>query len=275
MPSRPAPNIDLGQHSLNAVVGRNKALWQSPPKWTQAHLEALCIDRQSVADLDDVDGDQDDGLSFHAVIPTLPPDRLRRSINTLNGPDSSWLLVQALDKMLAFWPRPSKPQHDDVDVDNHVKLSSSPRLDIEPPAFSHFQKCTVKLRVGPRAYPLRLLFSFHLGSLVLPFFDAFTIDNHDYLAHRRHLSNEPYEPYITAILIALAQTKPFSTWESAVVVSHRFPSTSSPHGIHADTHFVSLTPDTAAVWFAPRRRPKHVHLYRIYISAPARALPIP
>ena len=215
-------NIDLGQHSLHAVVGRNKALWQSPSKWTQAHLDVLCVDRRTDADVDDVDHDKDDGLAFHAVIPILPPDRLIRSVKSLTNPYSTWQIAEAFDKMLAFWPRPRRPQH------GNVNLDSSPRLDIELPAFSHFQKSTLNLYVGPRAYPFRLLLSFHLGSLVLPVFDAFTIDNSNILAHRREYSNQHYEPYITAILIAVAQTMPFPAGGSTVVVSHYLPSTLPP-----------------------------------------------
>ncbi|KAI0418207.1 hypothetical protein F5X98DRAFT_122698 [Xylaria grammica] len=206
-------NIDLWQHSLHAVVGHNKALWQSPPKWTQAHLEALCVDcvdRQTDADVDNIDCDNDGGLSSHAVIPILPTqplDFLKRSVKSLTSPHSSWQIIEALDRILAFWSRLSGPQYENVNFDH----------DIEPPAFSHFRKCTIKLCVGPRAYPLRLLFSFHLKPLVLPVFDAFTIDNCNSLAHRRNYSNQHYEPYITAILIAVAQTQPFSTGESAVV----------------------------------------------------------
>ncbi|RYC63398.1 hypothetical protein CHU98_g2824 [Xylaria longipes] len=70
-------SLNRRQHSLHAIILRNKSLWQLPRKWTQAHLQALCIDRQSDTSVDNIDRDED-GLSLPALIPELAQDRLKR-----------------------------------------------------------------------------------------------------------------------------------------------------------------------------------------------------
>jgi hypothetical protein len=203
--------IDLGQYSLNAVVGRNKSLWRLPQQWTQAHLRALCVDRRSDADVDDLDQHKD-GLFRHALIPDLHQDHLKRFIRTMTQGVPPRARAVALNAMLVF-PR---PKHEDIDVDD----SGSPRPDIEAEPFSHYGDCIMELAVGQRAYRLPLLFNFHLGPLVLPYLDSAQIDQPLRRVHRSHLSNQPYEPCITAILIAMAQGKGSSLNESVVIVSH-------------------------------------------------------
>lgn len=207
-----ASDIDLRQHSLNAVVGRNKSLWRPPRQWTQAHLEALCVDRRSDADVDNLDRDED-GLSLHALIPDLHQDHLKRFIKTMTRGVPPRARAVALDAMLVFPQPPLRSMHEVVDVD----VGGDPRLDIKAVPFSAYSDCIMELAVGRRAYRLPLLFNFHLGPLVLPYLDSAQIDQPPRRVDRSHLSNQPYEPCIAAVLIAMAQTNRSSTDESVVI----------------------------------------------------------
>ncbi|KAI0448266.1 hypothetical protein F5B21DRAFT_166556 [Xylaria acuta] len=232
--------INLRQHSLNAVVGRNKSLWRPPEQWTQTHLQALCVDRRDDADADadvavgvavgvDVDAlDRDKhGSSFHALIPDLHQDHLQRFITTMTKGVPPRARAVALNAMLVF-PRPPPrpmpmlmPMREDVVA---VDVGRSPRLDHvdvdvdgEAVPFSHYGDCVMELAVGRRAYRLPLLFSFHLGPLALPYLDSAQIDQPPRRVGRRHLSNQPYEPCIAAVLIAIAQTSGSSTDKSVAM----------------------------------------------------------
>ncbi|KAI0541632.1 hypothetical protein GGR58DRAFT_528730 [Xylaria digitata] len=114
-PGRHPAVVDLTRHSLNAVVARDKTLWQQPLKWTRAHLSALGIRRrrwgghgirrtsttgteEAVEDGSDTDDDEHNGYEdgtggeggggeeeedCQAVIPDMPPTLLSEQIKTL------------------------------------------------------------------------------------------------------------------------------------------------------------------------------------------------
>ncbi|KAH8162697.1 hypothetical protein CIB48_g5561 [Xylaria polymorpha] len=185
-------NIDLRQHSLNA-----------------AHLRALCVNRQSDADINDLGRDEDkDGLSLHALIPDLHQQHLKRFIKTMTRGVPPRARAVALDAMLAFPDASPSPMH--------KCAGDRPCLNIEPVPFSAYSDCIIKLAIGPCVYRLPLLFNFYLGSLMLPYLDSAQIDQPPHRVDRSHLSNKPYEPCIAAILIAMAQTHGSSTAESVV-----------------------------------------------------------
>ncbi|KAI1356866.1 hypothetical protein F5Y01DRAFT_266056 [Xylaria sp. FL0043] len=182
--------IDLHQHSLNAVVGRNKSLWRPARKWTQAHLRALCVDRQSSTFVDDLDG-VDHQRSLHALIPDLPEERLKHFVNKMRVVVPSVARANALDTLLRFQDAPRRSEHKDVSFSNRYRV--------------------IKLVVGSHAYRLLpSLYVFSLGPLVLPFIDSREIarpPNIHRPVDRSQISNQLYEPCIAAVLIALAQEK--------------------------------------------------------------------
>ncbi|KAI1279118.1 hypothetical protein F5Y07DRAFT_49583 [Xylaria sp. FL0933] len=180
--------IDLHQHSLNAVVGRNKSLWRPARKWTQAHLHALCVDRQSSTFVDDLNRD-DHERSLHALIPDLPREHLKRFVKQMGAGVPSLARAGALDALLRFEDSPQRSEHEDV-------------------SFSAVDR-VMKLVVGSHAYRLLpCLCVFSLGPLVLPYIDSREIARPPLILRpvdRSHISNQLYEPCIAAVLIALAQ----------------------------------------------------------------------
>ncbi|KAI1123386.1 hypothetical protein F5Y10DRAFT_251879 [Nemania abortiva] len=206
--------FDLRQHSLNAVVGSNRWLWRSPRQWTQEHVRALCVDRQSDADTDESNRDKD-SPSLHALIPAPTNLEHRIRIMALGGPPP--LRANFLSTMLAF------PEHIDVGVG--VGGGPGPGPDTEAIPFTPWRDCVMDLAVGPRAYPLPLLYNFHLGPFVLSYLDSTQIDRPPYRGASSGGSDRPHEPCIVAILIAMAQRDASSTDEPAVktrlIYTHR------------------------------------------------------
>ncbi|KAI3338749.1 hypothetical protein F4824DRAFT_488454 [Ustulina deusta] len=173
------------------VVPFSQCCRRPPRQWTQAHLQASCVDRQSDADVDDLDRDED-GLSLHAVIPDL-----KRFIRAMTKGIPPRARAVALNAMLVFQGPPPRRMHEDVDVD----VGGSPCFDIEAVPFSNYGDCIMELAA---LYRLLLLFDFYLGPRVLPHFDSAQIDQPPCRVDRSHLFNQPYEPCIAAVLIAMA-----------------------------------------------------------------------
>lgn len=205
--------MDLRRHSLSAVVGGQKSLWRSPQGWTQAHLQVLCVDYQShvFGHVDDLDRDDDDDtLSFHALIPSMLPFHLKLNVESLEAPSGPWAQEQALSNLLAFHPwsieemakdadgKPTMPRHDG---------------DVEAIPFSCERECRMQLMVGQRAYRLPPLCHFRLGSLLLPYFDSYALHN-----RWPPLSDADWAPFITGVLIGMAQANSHSFADESVVV---------------------------------------------------------
>ncbi|KAI0543374.1 hypothetical protein F4679DRAFT_593043 [Xylaria curta] len=91
------------------------------------------------------------------------------------------------------------------------KDNDSLPLDIKAVPFMLDFKCNLKLAVEPRAYPLLQILSLNLGSFMLPYLDSWQIRRLPLCPGPEYRSLKPYEPCITAILIAMAQRNGFST----------------------------------------------------------------
>jgi len=194
--------FDLQRYSLNAVVSRNKSLWCPPQKWTQVHLQALCVHLQRDAGVEDIP--QDGSQRFlRALIPDHQEDHLERFINTMTKRVGSNQRAVALDAMLVFL----KPAQMHVHNDTGADIDSKPHLDIDAVPFSHFFEYSMELAVGRRTYRLPPLYKSRLGPLLLYYLDS------------GHIGNSPYEPCIAAVLIAIAQTNSSSTDKLPVKVS--------------------------------------------------------
>ncbi|TRX93143.1 hypothetical protein FHL15_006011 [Xylaria flabelliformis] len=200
--------INLRQYSLNAVVCRNKSLWQRPRDWTQAHLQALCVDRQSIGIVDKFDGEK----RLQAIIPKLDPDHLDRSITAITSKIDPHMKAGALKALLVF------------DAGNIIRGGLEPRF--EESLFSDNSDSIIDLavgRCGKYRLPVQWIF-YVIGSLVIPYVDSAQIDYPPGSGGNTvgHVSKQSYEPCITAILIAMAQEgdpsiDDPSTDESAVI----------------------------------------------------------
>ncbi|KAI1737331.1 hypothetical protein F4680DRAFT_468291 [Xylaria scruposa] len=197
--------INLRQHSLNAVVGHNKLLWQRPRNWTQAHLQALCVDRQSSAVVDKTDREN----RPRVIIPKLDSDTLGRFITTIAEKSDPPTRAGALIALLVF------------DLGNIISGGLEPRFEFKEDLLSFNSDSFVHLSVKRRSYQLPLKWMFVIGCLLIPYVDSAQIDSPPFCAVG-HASNQFYEPFITAVLIAIAQEGDFSidsssTDESAVI----------------------------------------------------------
>ncbi|KAI0871208.1 hypothetical protein GGS24DRAFT_68550 [Hypoxylon argillaceum] len=88
--------------------------------------------------------------------------------------------------------------------------------DVEAIPFSCERECRMQLMVGQRAYRLPPLCHFRLGSLLLPSFDSYALHN-----RWPPLSDADWAPFITGVLIGMAQANSPSFADESVVVQTR------------------------------------------------------
>ncbi|KAJ8105781.1 hypothetical protein ONZ43_g7287 [Nemania bipapillata] len=233
----PAATIDLTQHSLHAVLNRDKTLWKTPMRWTRAHLLALgvqhscrsrcCGHSEQEGGYDRSDGDDEE--IHHVVLPKPNEkdwdEKVNRTIKTASVYSGR---VNALAKLLyGVVYRP------------FTTLWTTPVL-----------------AVGSRKHVLLLMYHFLLNDeIVFPYIDS------DILSHLRHVESLcdqtcPYEPYITAVLISRAQTL-------------RQPSCSNRSGT-GDKNTESNTdpnrPITTRLLYTHRDDGGYMHVYTAHIS---------
>ncbi|KAJ8129894.1 hypothetical protein O1611_g3737 [Lasiodiplodia mahajangana] len=220
-PAKHDRTMNLGQHSLNTVVGHNKLLWRLPRRWTQAHLDVLCVDRQSDSGTGNLDRNEDEP-SLHALIPRLT-SLLEHYIESMakGGPPQQRAVF--LDKIL-------RVDGEDVSVNPH-NTKAIP--------FSGGNQRLMELAVGRRGYRLPLLTVFHLGSLLLSYLDSAQIHWPPSRVTIGDLSNQPYEPCIVAVLIAMAQANASSGDKSVVKTRLIFTHRDDDQHIHVYTARVS------------------------------------
>ncbi|KAI0107806.1 hypothetical protein GGR51DRAFT_142167 [Nemania sp. FL0031] len=223
-PAKHNRTVDLGRHSLNAVVAHNKSLWRLPQRWTQAHLDVLCVDLQSGVGADKGDLDQKgDGLSLHALVPGLASleDEVE-SIAKGAHPNSSAVFLY---KMLVL------PFNGNVDSSHHTTKAIR---------FLMGSGEDVGLTVGPRSYRLPLRTIFRLGPLQLAYLNSTEIHRPiSGAADSDNLSNQRYEPCIVAVLIALAQKPSPPTNDPVVKTRLLFTHSGDDQDIHLYTARVS------------------------------------
>ncbi|KAI0555451.1 hypothetical protein F4679DRAFT_523854 [Xylaria curta] len=183
--------INLRQHSLNAVVGRNKLLWQLPQNWTQAHLQALCVNLQSNAVVDKIDREN----RQQVIIPKLNSDALDRFITTMTEKSEPHTRAGALNALLVF------------DLGSIISGGLKPRSEFEEDLLSLNSDSFLQLTVKRRSYQLPLQWMFYIGCLLIPYVDSAQIECPPLPQGNTvcYVSNQSYEPFITAVLIAIAQ----------------------------------------------------------------------
>ncbi|RWA04047.1 hypothetical protein EKO27_g11056 [Xylaria grammica] len=236
----PDITVNLTRYSLNYVVAYDKALWQPPLKWTSAHLSALgihprrrrrrqrlCRDIHPTTISDGVneeDGDSSDTDNEHnhegggergergergdeyydAVIPDLTPARLGQFIASFSGGGLYETRASRLTGLLLRIPRPPAPVaagHRDMNKDLERRDDG-----VLGRRFS-FRWMTPQLVVGPRKYKLHFLFHLFLNAaLVLPYVDSSCVLRPRFRVRRRCDLTRPFEPFIAAVLIGLAQS---------------------------------------------------------------------
>ncbi|KAI1128484.1 hypothetical protein F5Y10DRAFT_175345 [Nemania abortiva] len=180
--------ITLAQHSLYAVVRADKSLWQLPLTWSQTHLHALGVDRQSNNACVEYGCDKD-AESLRALIPEQP--FLESKIRTVRGYSCHERKAKCLRHLLVFMEPPPK-----LYPDTNALL------------FTCHQRA-LKLFVGSRAYRIHdEVTCFHLGRLAFAYLDAHRLRWP--LKIRRKLSYGTVfdlDPCITGMLIAMAQAQ--------------------------------------------------------------------
>lgn len=215
--------VSLTHHSLNSVVGYNKGLWQTPSKWTSAHLSALGLHRRhhfhdyqpstinrAAVNEEDEDSDTDDECNHegergdensHVFIPDLPPAHLRQFLVCFSGGGRYETRACRLIRLLSRMPPPIAAM--DKDENRYQKWC---RDSLPEPRIS-FQWMTPQLVIGSRMYKLHFLF--HLlpsNALALPYVDSSCVLRPRFLVRRRRDLTRPFEPFIAAVLIGLAQS---------------------------------------------------------------------
>ncbi|GAW23567.1 hypothetical protein ANO14919_131340 [Xylariales sp. No.14919] len=192
--------MDLRRHALYSVVSQNEWLWVRPKKWTQAHLRALCVYREShtyVAGLDR------DGTS--QPVPFLKRNRPV----TVPAPAGFKTPTEGPIRNVLVFPSASGNV---FNIDIAVNVIGDPPPGTKPVIFYGLQY-RVKLAVGPCQYRMPRLISCRFGPLVLPYLDGAEIVD----VARSYLSHRPYEPCIVAVLIAIAQATSTAADESGVI----------------------------------------------------------
>ncbi|KAI0140194.1 hypothetical protein GGR57DRAFT_439876 [Xylariaceae sp. FL1272] len=260
--------IDLTQHSLHAVLARDKKLWQRPAKWTRAHLLALgarhsrrrrrcdgeeedSSDSEQEGDCDRGDGDEEEE-TYHVVLPHLDDELLASKVRRLTKVADYWGRANNIIWLLRGRP-PSKlsdpePEPQMVDGVEYRPLTA--------------RWTTPQLAVGPRIYKINTLDPgfpclYHLlfdDKLVLPYLHSTAIHYPDHWqpptiissgclrVKRRRDRIRPFEPFITAVLISRAQS-----------------SCSKRSG-------ESNTPITTRLLFTHNNEEKYMHIYTAHIS---------
>ncbi|KAI1130391.1 hypothetical protein F5Y10DRAFT_123230 [Nemania abortiva] len=208
----PTATTDLTQHSLHAVLARDKTLWQRPIKWTRAHLLALGVrhsrrrrrcgdeeedssDSEQEGDCDRGDGDEKE--THHVVLPDLAEHPLGLKVRCMTHGEPYHARVHFITALLRGPRRlvPPTPAEGQQIVDGVVYRPFT------------ILWTTPQLAVGPRTYNLHFLYHFLLDDkLVLPYLDSSAVLRPRWPVKRRRDRNRPFEPFITAVLIGRAQS---------------------------------------------------------------------
>lgn len=234
----PDITVNLTHYSLNYVVASDKTLWKPPLKWTSAHLSALGIhprrrrQRQRLCRdihpttisggvINEEDGDSSDTDNernhegggergergdehYDAVIPDLTPARLGQFIAPFSGGGLYETRACRLIRLLLRMPRPPAPGaagRRDMNKDRERRDDG-----VLGRRFS-FRWMTPQLVVGPRTYKLHFIFHLFLNAaLVLPYVDSSCVLRPRFRVRRRCDLTRPFEPFIAAVLISLAQS---------------------------------------------------------------------
>ena len=185
--------LDLQEHSLNAVIASCKYLWCPPERWQPVHLKTLGVQR--------LDDEEMKRLvpALHAVIPKLSPSHLQDMISLMTrrtwgiwGPDNAGAV--ALGYMFAFPSLPPRACTYEFESGAH------------PFAHRIIDIIELELIIGMCALKLAKLHSFHLKGHVFHHFDSFQIEEPSpFVGVWPQYENPVFEPYIVAILIAIAQ----------------------------------------------------------------------
>ncbi|KAI0394770.1 hypothetical protein F5Y17DRAFT_457682 [Xylariaceae sp. FL0594] len=183
-------------------------------KWTQAHLQALCVHFREDVSAEDTYQDGSQPL-LRALIPIKEKDILERKILALTNAYTVYAQVKALDAILFFRNWYQVPVHEDSLVVDGARVA------VDAVSFSYLDECIMRLAVGQRQYRLPLLYRSRLGPLSIYFLPAGII---------RH---PPYEPCIAAALIAISQSCSPSTAKSPVRVQLLFTR-------HDDSHYMRV-----------------------------------
>ncbi|KAJ3561087.1 hypothetical protein NPX13_g9080 [Xylaria arbuscula] len=237
----PDITVNLTRYSLNHVVAHDKTLWQPPLKWTSAHLsvlgihprrrrlrQPLCRDihrdihptttnsgvlSEEDGDSSDTDhersheggrergkGGEGDDQFYNAVIPNLTSARLGQFIASFSGGGLyETRACQLIRLLLGTPPRPIARRDTNKDHER--------RDDGVPGRRFSFRWLTPQLIVGPRTYKLHFLFHLILdATLVLPYVDSSCVLRPRFRVRRRRDLTRPFEPFIAAVLISLAQS---------------------------------------------------------------------
>ncbi|KAI0405961.1 hypothetical protein F4802DRAFT_560096 [Xylaria palmicola] len=254
--------IDITQHSLHAVLARDKTLWQRPIKWTRAHLLALGVrhsrrrrrcgdeeedssDSEQEGDCDRGDGDDEE--THHVVLPDLAERPLGLKVSRMADGVPYEGRVHFITALLRGPRRlvPSTPVEGQQILDGVVYRPFT------------ILWTTPQLAVGPRTYELHFLYHFLLDDqLVLPYLDSSAVLRPRWPVKRRRDRIRPFEPFITAVLIGRAQ-------------SLCQPSCSNPSGTgdkNTESHTDANKPITARLLFTHRDEKKYIHVYTAHIS---------
>ncbi|KAI1272366.1 hypothetical protein F5Y07DRAFT_306080 [Xylaria sp. FL0933] len=142
--------------------------------------------------------------NYHVVIPPLTPAQLGQCFRPLSGGGLYETRASRLTRLLARMPRQSPSiaaGHRDTNGDHER------REDVALGRRFSFRWMTPRLVVGPRTYKLRFLFHLFLNdALVLPYVDSSCVLRPRFRVLRRRDLTRPFEPFIAAVLIGLAQS---------------------------------------------------------------------
>ncbi|KAI1366035.1 hypothetical protein F5Y08DRAFT_302441 [Xylaria arbuscula] len=295
----PDITVNLTRYSLNHVVAYDKTLWQPPLKWTSAHLsvlgihprrrrlrQPLCRDihptttnggvlSEEDGDSSDTDhernhegggergeGGKGDDQFYDAVIPNLTSARLGQFIASFSGGGLyETRACQLIRLLLGTPPRPIARR--DTNKDHERRDDSVPGR-----RFS-FRWFTPELIVGPRTYKLHFLFHLILGAtLVLPYVDSSCVLRPRFRVRRRRDLTRPFEPFIAAVLISLAQSS--VPLEKADAEKGQSNSKASASQLSPDKTAESATDGviTTRLLFTHRDDSEDMHVYTAYISHP-------
>ncbi|KAF2963513.1 hypothetical protein GQX73_g10057 [Xylaria multiplex] len=205
---RPKPNMETSAH-LSALGIRRR-------RNSQPSIISSAAVTEEDEDSSDTDNERDDegggkgeerGKSankhYDAVIPNLTPAQLSQNLQCFLENRPYALRVTRLINMLQL------PQElptiaagrGNKDGDHDERADS-----VLGPRFS-FRWMTPYLAVGPRRYKLDFLFHLFVNDvLVLPYLDSTCVLRPRFRLRRRRDLTRPFEPFISAVLISLAQS---------------------------------------------------------------------
>ncbi|KAI1418991.1 hypothetical protein F5Y12DRAFT_350258 [Xylaria sp. FL1777] len=297
----PDITVNLTCHSLNYVVASDKSLWQPPLKWTSAHLSALGIHprrrrrqrQQLCCDIhpttisggviNEEDGDSSDTDNernhegggqqgergdeyYDAVIPDLTPARLGQFIASFSGGGLYETRASHLTSLLLRMPRPPAP----VAAGRRDMNKDRERRDdgVLGRRFS-FRWMTPQLVVGPRTYKLHFLFHLFLNAaLVLPYVDSSCVLRPRFRVRRRCDLTRPFEPFIAAVLISLAQSSVSLEKADAKKGQSNTKVAANHLSLNNTTESATDGVITTRLLFTHRDDSQDMHVYTAHISHP-------